>query len=171
MKTTKLLLLGIAVILLSCSEGEDSLPTSQGMIGTWTITEVDHKRTTTETIQGTMFIDDYAGTAKDIGVSSTFSKNPFTVTTEGNYVIVLKSTDIRQTATMEVPIEEVALDGTWTLDGRILTITGPIGPQKATVLEQTPATLKISTDVKETESGLGVTLTRRIQTVYTFKKN
>lgn len=157
--------------LFSCSEDEDPLPTSQGMIGTWTITAVDYKGTTTTTVSGASAKADFTGTGKDMDVTSTFSENPNTVTTEGSYVIVLKTTMMGQTTTEEVPFEEVVLDGTWTLDGRTLTITGPVGPQKATVLEQTSTTLRMSLDLKESQSSQGITVTTDIQTVYTFTKN
>ena len=171
MKLTKLFLLSIAVIFLSCSEDEDPLPTSQGMVGTWNIAAVDYSGVTSTTVLGATAKVNFTGTGKDMNVVSTFNENPNTVETEGSYVIELKTTAGGQTTTEDVAFEDVALDGTWTLDGRALTITGPVGPQKASVLEQTATKLKISMDLKETQSAQGITITTDIKTVFTFTKN
>ena len=171
MKTTKLLLLSLAVIFLSCSEDDEPpLPTSQGMLGTWTMTAVDYQGTSTTTVQGISTKADFTGTGKDISVVSTFNDNPNTVVTEGSYIIVLKTTSMGQTRTDEVPFQDVITNGSWTLDGRTLTIDGIVGPQKATILEQTSTALKMKMDVKQSQTSQGGSVSADIQITFTFKK-
>jgi hypothetical protein len=171
MKITKLVLLSLGVIFLSCSDDEAPLPTSQGMVGTWTMTAVDYTGTSTTTMQGVSYKADYTGTGKDMTVTTAFTENPNTVNTEGSYIIVLKTTVMGQSTTQDVPFDEVVVDGTWTLDGRTLTITGDVGPQTATVLEQTSTSLKIRMDVKESVTSQDITVSTDIQITYIFKKN
>jgi hypothetical protein len=169
MKTTRILLLSLTV-LFSCSEDDDPQPTSQGMVGAWTMTAVDYKGTSTTTTQGTSMKADYTGTGKDINVTTTFSENPNTVHTEGSYIIVVKTTMQGQTTTDEYPFDEVVTDGTWALNGRTLTITGPDGPQEATVLNQTSTALKMRMDLKESATSQDITVSTDIQITYTFTK-
>lgn len=171
MKTTKLLLLSLAVIFLSCSEDEERLPTSQGMVGTWSMTSVDYTGTSTTTMQGASLTADYTGTGKEMNVVSTFAENPNTVLTEGSYIIVVKTTMMGQTTTEEVPFDEVVSDGTWTLSGRTLTVSGPNGPEEATILEQTSTSLKMRMDVTESFTSQDITVSTELQITYTFKKN
>ena len=99
MKITKFLLLSLTLIFLSCSEDEESIPTSEGMVGDWAITALDYKGTTTTTAQGASIKMDFTGTGKDMDLITTFNSNPNTVTSEGSYTIVLKTTYMGQTTT------------------------------------------------------------------------
>ncbi len=170
MKITKPFLLGLAVIFLSCGEDDDPLPTSQGMLGAWAMTAVDYTGTSTTTALGNSIKVDYAGTGKDMNLTTTFTENPNTVTSEGNYIIVLKTTAQGQTSTAEYPFDEVVTDGTWTLTGNTLTVTDSNGAQKATILSQTSTTFKMRMDVKESESSLGITVSTDIHITYTFER-
>lgn len=169
MKITKLLLLSIAVIFLSCSE-DDPKPTSEGMVGAWTITAVDYRGTTTTSALGTNIKADFTGTGKDMNLTTTFNANPNTVVSEGSYTIVLTTTVMGQTSTDEHPFEEVVTDGTWTLSGNKLTFIDANGSQDATILQQTSTTLKMKVDIKESETSQGVTVTTDVHATYTFKK-
>jgi hypothetical protein len=170
MKITKLLLLSLAVIFLSCSEDEDPIPTSEGMVGDWAITELDYKGTTTTTAQGVSIKADFTGTGKDMDLITTFNSNPNTVTSEGSYTIVLKTTSMGQSTTDEYEMDETVTDGTWTLNGKTLTVTSDFGPQTATILEQTSTTLKLKAEVSENQSDQGITVSSKIEAIYTFTK-
>ena len=170
MKITKLLLLSLSVILFSCGDDEDFKPTSQGMVGAWQITAVDYKGTTTTTAQGMSIKADFTGTGKDMTLTTTFAASPNTVTTQGSYTIVLKTTIAGQTETEEYPVDEIFSDGTWTLDGQTLSITDINGTEKATIIEQTATSLKMKLDINESETDQGFTVTTKVSAVYTFKK-
>lgn len=170
MKITKLFLIGLAVILFSCSEDEDFVPTSEGMTGNWAITALDYKGNTTTTAQGVSTKVDFTGTGKDMDLITTFDMNPNTVTSEGSYTIVLKSTYMGQSITEEYEMDETVTDGTWTLNGKTLTVTNDFGDQTATILEQTSTTLKFRAELTESESDSGVTVTTKIEAIYTFTK-
>lgn len=170
MKISKLLFLALAVIFLSCSEDEDPMPTSQGMVGVWNITALEYKGTTTTTFDGGSLEADFTGTGKDMTLVSTFTENPNEVRSEGTYTIVLKTTMMGQTTTDEITMGEVVTDGTWSLNGRNLTVTGDAGPQTATIIEQTSTRLKIKVEVKETATDQGMTVTTNVVGTYTFTK-
>lgn len=170
MKTTKLFLLGLAVILFSCNKEETPNPTVEGMVGTWAITAFDYNGTTTTTVQGTSVKSTFTGKAKDLDLTTTFTANPNTVTNEGSYSIEETTTILGQTTTEEYLNEETVMDGTWTLNGNKLTVTTVDGPQEATILEQTATTLKLKVEISETESDLGITFSTQVDGTYVFKK-
>lgn len=170
MKITKLLLLCIAVILFSCSEDEDPIPTSDAMVGSWTVTALTYSGSTTTTISGVTLKADFTGTGKDMDLTTTFGLSPNTVTNEGSYTIVLTTTSAGVTSTDEFLFEEIINDGTWALSGKTLSITNPGGTQQATILKQTSTTLEIGVNVDESESVSGITITTKVQGVYTFIK-
>jgi len=170
MKITKLFLLGLAVIFLSCSEDEDPKPTNEGMLGEWAATALDYKGTTTTAVQGVSTKVDFTGTGKNMDLTTTFEANPNTVTSEGSYIIVLKTTYMGQTTTDEYEVNDNIMDGIWTLNGNTLTVTSDFGSQIATILEQTSTTLKFKAEVTESESDQGITVVTKIEDTYTFTK-
>ena len=170
MKITKLFLLSLAVIFLSCNEDEDVKPTNEGMLGKWAATSLDYKGTTTTTAQGVSTKVDFTGTGKDMDLTTTFEANPNTVTSEGSYIIVLKTTYMGQSTTDEYEVNDSIMDGTWTLNGNTLTVTSDLGSQTATILEQTGTTLKFKAEVTESESDQGITMVSKIEAIYTFTK-
>ena len=170
MKITKFFLLSLAVIFLSCSEDEDVKPTIEGMVGQWAITALDYKGTTTTTAQGTSIKAGFTGTGKNMDLITTFGASPNTVTSEGSYTIVLKTTYMGQSMTEEYETDETVTDGTWDLNGNTLTVTNDFGTETATVLEQTSTTLKLKAEVSESESDQGITVSTKIEAIYTFTK-
>jgi len=170
MKIAKLLLLSLAVIFLSCSEDEDPKPTTEGMAGAWKITALDYKGSTTTTAQGASIKADFTGTGKEMNLITTFNTNPNTVTSQGSYTIVLKTTYMGQTVTDEYDMEETVSDGTWSLNGNTLTVTNDFDSQTATILEQTSTTLKLKAEVNESETDQGITVSTKIEAIYTFSK-
>lgn len=170
MRITKLVLLCLTVISWSCSEDEDPMPTSQGMVGTWAISNLEYKGTTTTSFEGGSLRADFTGTGKDMDLTTSFSANPNNVTSAGSYTIVLKTTMMGQTTTQEMMMDQVVTDGTWTLSGRDLTITNDGIPQTATIVDQTSTTLKLKVDVNQSETDQGITVSTKVQATYTFTK-
>ena len=170
MKITKLLLSCLTVILLSCSEDEDPKPTTDGMIGSWKITTLDYNGSTTTTAQGASIKADFTGAGKNMNLVTTFKASPNTVASEGSYTVVLKTTYMGQTMTEEYDMEDVIGEGTWTLNGNTLTVTSGSDSQTATILEQTSTTLKFKSEVNESETDQGITVTTKLEAIYTFTK-
>jgi hypothetical protein len=171
MKIAKLMLLSAAVILFSCGDDDDPTPSIDALVGTWAITSLDYQGTSTTTMQGASIEAKFTGTGKDLDLTTTFNKNPNTVTNQGSYTIVLTTTVLGQTTTEEYTGDEVVTDGTWTLNGNKLTVTTPDGPQEATIVEQTATTMKLKIVLSETETDQGMTLTTHIEATYNLKKN
>lgn len=170
MKITKLLFLSIAVILFSCSEDEEPLPTSEGMVGTWSITGINYKGTTTTSGNGMNLKADFTGTGKEMDFTTTFNADPNTVTSEGSYVIELKTTMMGQTTTEDYLLDEVFTDGTWTLNGRTLTVSTGGTSQEGTITKQTSTTLEVRINLDQSESDSGITVTTEVQAIYTFER-
>jgi hypothetical protein len=172
MKITKLFLLVVAVILLSCSEDEDPLPTSAGMVGKWAIKSLEYGGTTSTAFMGTSITANFTGTGKDMNHITTFNENPNTVVGQGSYTIVLTTTIAGQKETEEIEFYEVVTDGTWSLNGREMTVTNGTESRTATVLDQTATTLKLRIDLNETESDpdTGMSVTTKVQATYSFEK-
>jgi hypothetical protein len=170
MKITKLFLLSVAVILFSCSEDEEPLPTNEGMVGTWSLTGINYKGSTTSSGSGVNLKVDFTGTGKEMDYTTTFSEDPNYIASEGSYVIELKSTMMGQTTTDDYPLDEVFIDGTWALNGRTLAVSSGGLTQEGTITKQTSTTLEIRTNVTESFSDSGITVTTKVQAVYTFQK-
>src|SRR5690606_625917 len=164
-----LFLLGVAVILFSCSD-DDPVPTSEGMLGTWVVTDINYKGSTTTSGFGMNIKSDFTGTGKDMDFTTTFSEDPNTVISEGSYTIVLKTTVLGQTETEEVPFDEIITDGTWSLEGKTLTVVSGGITQQATITKQSNSSLQMRIDINQTESEMDITVTTKIQAVYTFEK-
>jgi hypothetical protein len=170
MKITKLLLIGLAVIFFACSDDDDPKPTKEGLVGTWTATAIDYAGTTTTSVQGIELKSDFTGKGKDMAMSVIFNDNPATFTSAGSYTVTLTSTTAGQTITQDYPFEGFMINGTWTLDGNTITVTGANGTQKATIVEQTATTLKMKWDYDYTMSQQGATVVMKIKGTYAFKK-
>lgn len=168
---TKLLLLSFAVILFSCSKDDDPMPTSDGLLGTWTMTGLTYNGTTTTTITGSGSINaDFTGTGKDMDYTTTFQSNPNTVTSAGSYTIRLTTTIMGQTSTDDYEFEEALSDGTWELHGKTLTITNGSDSQEGIITKQTDTMLEVKVDLDQTESGAGYSIREVVHAVYTFSK-
>ena len=170
MNRTRLFLFTLSAILFSCNEDEDPMPTSKAMLGTWSVTAISYKGSTTTTVSGISIKADFTGTGKDMDLTTTFGENPNTVTSEGSYTIVLTTTMLGQTTTEEYPFDEAVIDGTWTLEGRTLTITNGAITQDATITRQTNTVLEVKIKIEETESDPNFTVTTKVDAVYTFEK-
>jgi hypothetical protein len=170
MKLTKFLMFCIiAIILLSCSE-EDPQPTSAGMVGTWSVTAVDYKGTTSVSGSGISAKTDFTGTGKNMHLTVVFKETPNTVVSEGGYTAVLKTTMAGQTSTEEIEVDGFLTNGTWTLSGRTVTFTNPDGTDTATIIEQTATTMKMKWVVNESETDSGITTTEQVTGTYTLTK-
>jgi hypothetical protein len=171
MKLSKLFLISLAVIFLSCGDDDDDpQPTSEGLAGTWAVTAIAYEGTTTTSGGGMEMEADFTGTGKNMDLDITFNENPDTFTSQGDYTIVMKTTMGGQSITQDYPFEGFLTDGTWELDGKIITVTGPSGPQEATIIEQTATTLKMAWDYTDTQSQQGLSVEMDVHGVYTFKK-
>ena len=88
------------------------------------------------------------------------------------HAIVLKTTYLGQSTTEEYEMDETVTDGTSTLNGNTLTVTSDFGAETATILEQTSTTtLKLKAEVSENENDQGITVSTKIEAIYTFKNN
>lgn len=174
MKITKILLLSLAVVFMSC--GDDDKDEAQpgasgdGLPGAWTATAIEYEGTTTTSVSGIELESTFTGKGKDMGLTVTFKETPATFTSEGKYTIALTTTTMGYSTTQDYPFTGFMTDGTWALDGKTLTINGAGGVQTATVVEQTSTALKMEWDFVNTTTQQGATVEMKVHGTYTFKR-
>jgi len=167
---TKLLLLSFAVILFSCSKDDDPMPTSDGLLGTWSLTSLTYSGMTTTSASGMTIDADFTGRGKDMDFTTTFQANPNTVTSSGSYTIELTTTVMGSSTTDDYEFDEALSDGTWELKGNKLIITSGSDSQEGIITNQTSTSLEVTVDIDQTEHGPGYTVTQEVHAVYTFSK-
>src|SRR5690348_12659071 len=144
MKITRLFLIAVSALLFSCgSDDEAPLPTSEGMIGTWNVTDIDYSGSTTTTYMGQSVKATFTGHGKEIDYTTTFSAEPNEVVSEGSYVIELTTTVAGQSETEDYAFDQAFMDGTWELDGRTVIITSDGQEQEGTITKQSDTELVI----------------------------
>jgi hypothetical protein len=170
MKIAKLLFLGL-LVFVSCSEDEDPMPTAAGLIGSWSVTDLEYEGTTTTTGSGISITAESVGVGKDLDLTVTFNENPNTVTSEGSYTITLTTTILGQSETEDYFFSGFFGDGTWSLDNKTLTVTSSGVVQEATIVSQTDTTLVVKIETEQTENVDGFSIETYVQGVYTLTKN
>jgi hypothetical protein len=175
MKITNLLLLAVAVFFLSCGDDKDEDPAPTGdLAGSWNMTAIDYNGTSTVAVMGIESKSTFTGTGKEMNLTVTFTEDPNKFTSQGDYVIALKTTTQGQTINSDFPIDGFMIDGTWSLNGKTLTIEGDGRKQEATIIEQTATTLKMKWDYTQTttntDAGFEVVTSSDVKGTYTFTR-
>ena len=67
-------------------------------------------------------------------------------------------------------MDEAVPAGIWSLNGRNLTVTNDFDTQTATILEQSATTMKLKSEVNESETDQGITVATKLEVTYTFTK-
>lgn len=134
------------------------------------VTGIDYEGTSTTSMQGIEMEMDFTGKGKDMDLVVTFNESPATYKSEGDYTISLTYTMQGQKFTQDVYFEGLLADGTWNLDGKTLTVDGPGGMQKGTIIELTSTTFKMEYDFIKSVSLQGGISVMDIHGTYTFKK-
>jgi hypothetical protein len=175
MKITKLLFLAVAVFFLSCGDDKDEDPVPTGdLAGSWNVTAIDYAGTSSTVVMGIESKATFTGTGKNMNLIVTFTEDPNKFTSQGDYVIALKTTIQGQTIDTDYPVTGFMTDGTWSVSGKTLTVEGDGGKQEATIIEQTATTLKMKWDHTQTttttESGIEIVSSMAVKGTYTFTK-
>jgi len=172
MKITKLFLIAISALLFSCgSDDEAPLPTAEGMIGTWDVTDIDYSGTTTTSYMGQSIKARFTGHGKEIDYTTTFSSSPNTVVSEGSYLIELTTTIGGESETETYEFDEALMDGTWELDGRKVIITNDGQEQEGTITKQSETELEVRVDLEQSMTDSGITVKTKVKAVYKFEKS
>lgn len=172
MKSTKLLLIGFAIVLFSCSKKDDPKPTfsDSALAGSWLITDLTYSGKTTTTGSGISLTANFTGVGKNMNMTTIFNSNPKTVSSQGSYTITLTTSILGQSDTEDTDFEDVVTDGTWSINGDKLKVVSTQGTDEATIVELTATSLKLKIDKTETETSQGVSATSEVHATYTFKK-
>jgi hypothetical protein len=171
MKITKLFILALAVVFLACKDDEDPLPTAAGLLGDWSLTALTYEGSTTTTVAGISITSEFVGVGKDFDLTVLFEENPNTVLSVGSYTIELTTTIAGVSETENITFTDFIQDGTWTLNGKTLTVTSSGETEEATIISQTSTTMILEVKLEETETIPGVgSVAINLQGVYTLTK-
>ncbi|MCU0418515.1 MAG: lipocalin family protein [Cyclobacteriaceae bacterium] len=170
MKIVKLFLLGLIVVFAACREDEEPQPTAAGLLGRWSMTALEYEGSSTTRVSGIDVASNFTGVGKALDLIVTFRENPNTVSSEGSYVIALTTTTAGQSFTQDFTFDNFVGDGSWSLNNRVLTVTGTLGSQDATIVSQTSTTLVIAVETEQTQNAGGNSVRTRVEAVYTLTK-
>lgn len=172
MKLVKpLLLLTLFVIGFACSNDDDTSSSDSGIVGTWEVTEIDYSGTSATIVSGIETTATFTGTGINMDLVIIFSENPNNYTTAGDYDIQLMTTTGGQTFTSFVANENFISNGTWELNGDLLTVNQPDGSTViATILSLTENEMVIAWSFMNEETQSGVTTIQDVDGTYTFTR-
>ena len=175
MKITNLFaLLLMVTIFASCDNDDDSMTSSDDLVGTWAVTKIDYEGDTETVNQGAGITSTFVGEGYDMDLVIEFSQNPNEFKTSGDYSIKLTTTTQGQSYETDVTNNGFINEGEWTKNGNEITVTSTANQeeQTATILELTATTLKIAWEFTETIQlpQSGGTSTINTMGEYTFTK-
>jgi hypothetical protein len=144
------MLLALSLSITACSDEEAGSPNNEALVGTWRLESIDYSGTSSTTVQGTTFTSVFVGEGYDLDVTVTFSEDPDTYTTDGDYSIRLTTTTQGQTVEQDFTFEGFLDDGTWERDGENVIITNGDGDVFETIIVLTDGGNTMMMDVEET---------------------
>ncbi|CAL2103261.1 Lipocalin-like protein [Tenacibaculum sp. 190130A14a] len=124
MKKILLLFISATLLLTSCSSNDDLdiNITSEDLLGTWNLVKLEADLTTSTTFNGTTVKGDTELYGKEFDFTFNFTSSPNEYTSEGNFIIVTKTSFGGQTQVLETPTTAVPSlsSGDWLLKGNKL---------------------------------------------------
>lgn len=152
-KFTKITFFALLTLFMAACGGDEDIMVS--VEGEWHATEVrtDNGKSTTTDQTGESYIFNYTMVGEDLNLTVNFNEDN-TFTSSGNYIGKLSGTIDGQPIEQSVPINDFAAEGTWTLDGDLMTTTSPSNdniPQTATILTLTDSVMEIEYNLNRTE--------------------
>jgi hypothetical protein len=169
MKTSKLLLLVVAILLFSCG-GDDPKPAKLTLVGSWAVTAMDYTGTTSFDFFGSTIVAEFTGTGKNMNLTATFSENPNQFRMTGSYTVVLVTAVAGTTTTEETQVDDASSAANWSLTDDILTLTTPgLMAQTGSIFEQTANSFKFKAIVTDIDSNSDTDAVD-LEITYTFER-
>jgi hypothetical protein len=123
----KILSLLTLVLFAACKKDDDKTTSEDGIVGKWKLTEMtcDDGTTSTE-VDGTSYDGTFTATGKDYTQTVEF-RSDGTYTSSGGYTAVVTTNFFGQTSTAEATISDFLQNGTYEVNGDMLTGTASTG--------------------------------------------
>lgn len=163
-------LLLVAVLMTACSKDDDSPDGGGDIVGSWDLIGLDYMGVNSIESGGQTTEIEFGGEGRDFNTLAVF-KSDGTYTTTGSYVIdyvyEIAGMEIKQ----EVPVQDFAGSGTYTLDGDEITLT-QIGSTEVQThkIEVGSDEMKMLYNQTRVLNNAGVINTITIEGDYTFQR-
>ncbi|ARV11449.1 hypothetical protein BTO09_03440 [Gilvibacter sp. SZ-19] len=156
MKHLKLLALLLLVpVYIACSSDDDNNTTQEeveaSLVGTWTAETIDFDSTITTTVEGLPVTATQEGEGFDIDATITFSEDPNTVNSDGQFSMTVTTTFLGVSETETLENLDLIGDGMWTLSDNTLVITGTADDQDATITVELLTADSLRLRIEQTE--------------------
>ncbi|TAM93311.1 MAG: hypothetical protein EPN39_20395 [Chitinophagaceae bacterium] len=135
----------ISCCAFSCTKNDNNVKPDNQLTGKWKMTEIKYTGTSTVNYDGESFITQFSGSGKDMNLHISFSANPNTYNSNGDYTITLTMSVLGQEIQQDFTINGFMGSGTWTKDGTTLVVTDKETgkSQPATIMQLDDKTIKI----------------------------
>ncbi len=136
------LLLFVAVIacLSSCTTNNDNPITvsEADVVGLWNVTDFTSEGTTVTTAAGITINSSFVSTGTDYNFTYNFQTDPNEVTASGFYTSINVITVDGVSTTTEIPVTTIdgLNNGTWSINGNIITIVSVTGQEEQAIIEE-----------------------------------
>ena len=165
-----LLLLVTSVILVSCSDDDDTIQFTGDLVGIWNAVSVDYTGTTVTEAPGVSITADYVGEGYDVDFFMTVSEDPNVITANGSYSIELTTTAQGQSFTDFQEGLEFVNEASWAMSGNTLTMTVDGVSTDFSITELTETRLIIEATEEEDFSQSGASITTSTNIVLVFAR-
>lgn len=167
-KSTILLFLVSLFIFTGCGEDDSDPNLDNNLVGTWNMNNISYSGTSTTSFPG---IPDVTGTFTGESTDSDYQiifNEDNTFSSSGSYTINLTSEVAGQTVTQPVTVsgDQALGSGTWELSGNTLTTTFDGQAGEGTLTELTANSFRLETDLTQTQSANGATVTFSVDAVF-----
>lgn len=171
MKTSiKSLLLGLTILIFSCSK-ENETPYDESMVvGNWQLTSIDYSGTSTTSILGIKAVTNFTGKGIDMDFKVGFVDDPNEYISMGDYNIELTTELAGQITTEIYKISDFMMPGTWSLKGDKLIIENLEDTQEAIIKELKSSVMVLVSKYENTTSQTGFTLTQKVTSTFKFER-
>lgn len=161
-------------LFFSCSEEEEVQPNidNENLVGTWELTGLEYFGNSSTTVMGFTTDADFTGEGRNFEVEVVISEDPNSFVSSGTYTVDLKTTTLGVTQEQTLNLLPFLLNGDWSIDGNIMTITNSIEgePQEATLLELSETTMKMNHVYSSTTDIQGTLISQSTNATYTLTK-
>ena len=151
-----------SLILSACSLDSDSdriviNTTADKLVGTWVMNETTQEGTFETMVQGLPVKVNFTSYGENMTAQVVFTETPNSIVSSGGFDSVVTVPNFSITETIPVLLNDFLVDGTWTVDGGVITISQNNQQVEAYVIELTDTLLKIEVDIIETLTIQGIT--------------